>query len=146
MHLVFHTCSLQCLKGRDPCLQKMPQLFRNEKQIQQPADTFPLVVLWQGTEYQSSKEASKGRCSCRENWLLASGMPCTARPIIREGTFRHHHRWLWYCLCSPGLILCPASPSKTYFMALRSQHSTVLHPATILFPRCPLHCSPPHIS
>lgn len=128
MHLVFHTCSLQCLKGRDPCLQKVPRLFRNEKQIQQPADTFPTVVLWQDTEYQSSKEVSRGRFSCSANWPLAAGMPCTACPAIREGTFRpsipqHHHRWLWHYLCSPGLILCPASPSKPYFTALRSQHS-----------------------
>lgn len=59
MHLVFHTCRLQCLKGRVPCLQKVPWLFRNEKQMQPPADTFPTVVLWQSTEYQSSKEVSK---------------------------------------------------------------------------------------
>lgn len=83
MHLVFHTCNLQCLKGRDPRLQKVPRLYRNEKQIQQPADTFPTVVLWQATEYQSSK-VSKRRCSWRANWLLLGCHVQQVPPLERE--------------------------------------------------------------
>lgn len=60
---------------------------------------------------------------------LAAGMLHPERPAFchRREYFRHLSstaRPLMTAtyLCPPGLILCPASPSKNYFMALGSQH------------------------
>lgn len=56
MHLVFHTFSLECLKGRDARLQKVPWLFRNENKYNNLLTHSP---QWSSDRPQSIKAVKK---------------------------------------------------------------------------------------
>lgn len=136
--------------SREPCLSKVPQTFRNGntyktllrameifskepdliprqqfgkgRPVKSMNDTFPTA------QCQSSEEVAALRCSFHTNWLVPLGC-CSQHvllPVVRED-FQHlsstaRTQMTATYLCSPGLVFCPASPSKSYFMALRSQH------------------------